>query len=204
MKSFFSVLIITVFSVFSFSFIKESSLLDVGLNAPLPMADEKMKDVSGKEVTLNSAKSGKGILVIFSCNNCPYVKMSEVRMKSVFEECKKHGIGCIIINSNESERGESDSYPEMVKYAASQGYTFPYVMDINSKLADAFGATKTPEYFLFNSSGLIYKGALDDNIKEPEMVKDGYLVNAITALINNEKPKIQETKSVGCSIKRIE
>jgi hypothetical protein len=199
-----AVLFFITVSVFSLSFIHTNAFLDIGLNAPLPLPDEKMKDVSGKEVSLNTSKSAKGLLVIFSCNTCPYVKLSESRMKAIFQECKSNNIGCIVINSNESERSESDSYPEMVKYATAQNFIFPYVVDLNSKLANAFGATKTPECFLFNSSGLIYKGAIDDNIKEAELAKEHYLHDAITALLNNEKPKFQETKSIGCSIKRVE
>jgi hypothetical protein len=77
-------------------------------------------------------------------------------------------------------------------------------VDVNSKLADAFGATRTPQVFLFNSKGLVYKGAIDDNVKDPTLVKTHYLKDAIDALGKNETPKLQETKSIGCTIKRVE
>ena len=92
----------------------------------------------------------------------------------------------------------------MVKYAAAQKLTCPYVVDTNSKLADAFGAAKTPQCFLFNNKGLIYKGSIDDNVKDPAAVKEHYLKDAINALAKNEIPKMQETKSIGCTIKRVE
>ena len=185
------------------SFINKTST-ELGLNAPIPMADEKMKDISGKDVSLNSAKTAKGLLVIFSCNTCPYVKLSETRIKEISDNCLKLGIGCIIINSNEGQRAEEDSFDAMVKYAAAQKFSCYYAVDANSKLADAFGATRTPQCFLFNSKGLIYKGAIDDNVKDQSLVKTHYLKEAIDALAKNETPKLQETKSIGCTIKRVE
>jgi thioredoxin-related protein len=189
---------------FLLSFINTTASAELGLNAPIPMADEKMKDVSGKEVSLNTAKTSKGLLVIFSCNTCPYVKLSEGRIKELSDDCAKQGIGCIIINSNEAQRTEEDSFDAMVKYAAAQKLTCAYAVDVNSKLADAFGAAKTPQCFLFNSKGLIYKGAIDDNPKDPAAAKVHYLKDAINALVKNETPKMQETKSIGCTIKRVE
>jgi thioredoxin-related protein len=204
MKKGFVFFVLLIACGFLLSFINTSAGAELGLNAPLPLADEKMKDVSGKEVSLNMAKTTKGLLVIFSCNTCPYVKLSESRIKEVSDNCLKQGIGCIIINSNEAQRTEEDSFDAMVKYAASQKYTSSYVVDANSKVADAFGATRTPQYFLFNSKGLIYKGAIDDNVKDAALAKAHYLKDAVDALVKNETPKLQETKSIGCSIKRVE
>lgn len=204
MKKGFVFFVLLVACGFLLSFINTNSGTELGLNSPLPMADEKMKDVSGKEVSLNSSKTTKGLLVIFSCNTCPYVKLSESRIKELSDNCIKQGIGCIIINSNEAQRTEEDSFDEMVKYAASQKFSCAYVVDANSKLADAFGATRTPQCFLFNNKGLIYKGAIDDNVKDPSLVKAHYLQDAINALVKNEIPRLQETKSIGCTIKRVE
>lgn len=204
MKKGFIFFVLLVACGFLLSFINTTTGTELGLNAPLPLADEKMKDVSGKDVTLNSAKTSKGLLVIFSCNTCPYVKLSETRIKEISDDCQKQGIGCIIINSNEAQRAEEDSFDEMAKYAAAQKFACPYVMDANSKVADAFGATRTPQCFLFNAKGLLYKGAIDDNVKDPSLVKTHYLKDAIDALAKNETPKLQETKSIGCTIKRVE
>lgn len=204
MKKGFIFFVLLVACGFLLSFINTNTSNELGLNAPLPMADEKMKDVSGKMVSLNSSKTAKGLLVIFSCNTCPYVKLSESRIKEFSDNCLKQGIGCIIINSNEDQRADEDSFDEMVKYASNQKYTCSYVVDANSKLADAFGATRTPQCFLFNNKGLVYKGAIDDNVKDPSLVKTHYLKDAIDAVSKNETPKLQETKSIGCIIKRVE
>jgi thioredoxin-related protein len=149
-------------------------------------------------------KTKKGLLVIFSCNTCPYVKLSESRIKLLTDSCVKSGIGCIILNSNEAERAEDDSFEAMVNYAAKQKFSCYYAVDVNSKLADAFGATRTPQCFLFNTTGLIYKGAIDDYVKDATLAKAHYLNDAIDALIRNELPSVQETKSIGCTIKRLE
>ncbi len=203
MKKGFIFFVLLVVCGFLLSFINKTSA-ELGLNEAMPLADEKMKDVSGKDVSLNSVKTAKGLLVIFSCNTCPYVKLSESRIKEISDNCLKLGIGCIIINSNEAQRAEEDSFDAMVKYAASQKFSCFYAADANSKLADAFGATRTPQCFLFNSKYLIYKGAIDDNVKDQSLVKTHYLIDAINALAKNDTPKIQETKSIGCTIKRVE
>lgn len=186
------------------SFINNAPTNEIGINAAAPMADTKMKDVSGKELSLNDVKTAKGLLVIFSCNTCPYVKLSETRIKEYSDFCIKNGIGCILVNSNEAQRTEDDSYEEMKKYYEVQGLKCAYTVDEKSALANAFGAGRTPQCFLFNASGLIYKGAIDDNVKDPAAVKEAYLKNALNALLKNETPAKQETKSIGCTIKRLE
>lgn len=187
-----------------FSFINPGPGTELALNATIPMADAKMKDVSGKTVSLGESKTAKGLLVIFSCNTCPYVKLSEKRIKEYSDWCISNGIGCIIINSNEAQRTEADSFDEMNKYYTAQALKCAYVVDEKSAVADAFGATRTPQCFLFNAKGLVYKGAIDDNVKDAGAVKDPYLKNALTSVAKGETPKTQETKSIGCTIKRVE
>lgn len=204
MKKGFLFIISIIVCTLLLSFINSVHGPEIGLNSPIPLASEKLKDVSGKEISLSEIKTSKGLLVIFSCNTCPYVKKNESRIKTITDNCIKLGIGCVILNSNEAERGEDDSFDEMVKYAASQKLLCYYLVDTNSKIADAFGATRTPQCFLFNATGLIYKGAIDDNVKDASLAKSNYLKDAVDALAKNETPKIQETKSIGCTIKRVE
>lgn len=186
------------------SFINSPLLEELALNSPVPMGDYKMKDVSGREVSLNELKKDKGLLVIFSCNTCPYVKLSASRIKEYSDFCLANGIGCAIINSNEAQRNEDDSFDEMVKYYNAQKLKCSYTVDEKSQLANAFGAGRTPQCFLFNAKGLVYKGAIDDNVKDPAAVKASYLKDALNSLVKNETPKVQETKSIGCTIKRLE
>lgn len=196
-------LVITFIVAYSFSF-KKVNFDEIAINTAIPQADLKMKDVSGKDVSLNDAKTAKGLLVIFSCNTCPYVKLSEARIKEYSDFCLANGIGCILINSNEAQRNEDDSFDAMVKYYAAQNLKCFYTVDAKSTLANAFGATRTPQCFLFNSKGLIYKGAIDDNVKDAAAVKATYLKDALGALVKGTNPATQETKSIGCTIKRVE
>lgn len=177
---------------------------ELPLNAGLPMPEHKMKDVGGKMISLTDAKTKKGLLVIFSCNTCPYVKLSESRILEYSEYCLKNNIGCILVNSNEAQRSEEDSFDEMGKYYKNQKLNCPYVVDEKSQLADAFGATRTPQCFLFDDKALVYKGAIDDNVKDPEAVKTFYLKDALVALNSGQIPGLQQTKSIGCTIKRLE
>jgi hypothetical protein len=108
------------------------------------------------------------------------------------------------VNSNESQRNEDDSFDKMSAYYASQNLKCFYAVDLKSNLANAFGATRTPQCFLFNAKGLIYKGAIDDNVKDVAAVKATYLKDALTALNKGATPSLQETKSIGCTIKRVE
>ena len=196
--------IVTIISTISIAFINKIEIDELPINASLPKSDYLMKDVSGKQVSLNELKTNKGLLVIFSCNTCPYVIKSEGRIKTITDFCLANSIGCAIINSNEAQRNEEDSFEEMIKYYNNQKLKCAYLIDEKSQLANAFGALKTPHCFLFNSKGLIYKGAIDDNIKDPSAVIAFYLKEALSSLLKNETPQRQETKSIGCSIKRLE
>jgi peroxiredoxin len=169
---------------------------ELEIGSAIPKSDVKMMDVSGKEVSLADAKGENGLLVIFSCNTCPYVKLSETRIKEAAALAKQNKIGVIVINSNEAQREAEDSFDAMKKYAAAQAYNFSYVVDKNSQVADAFGATRTPHCFLFDKKALVYRGAIDDNIKEAADAKEHFLKDAITA--------VGTGKVVGCSIKRVE
>lgn len=178
---------------------------ELEIGSKLPEADTKMMDVSGKEVSLNDAKGENGLLVIFSCNTCPYVKLSESRIKELGTFTKQNKVGMILVNSNEAQRSDDDSFDAMKNYAKAQGYTFSYVLDKNSNLANTFGATRTPHCFLFDKTGkLVYRGAIDDNIKEPNDAKEHYLKDAISAIVAGKPVKTNSTKSIGCSIKRME
>lgn len=200
-----SVILVTVCcAILSLSFMNGALIEELPLNSAIPQADYKMKDVSGKSLSLNEVKTSKGLLVIFSCNTCPYVKLSESRIKEYSDYCLANGIGCALINSNEAQRNEDDSFDEMSKYYSAQKLKCIYAVDEKSQLANAFGASRTPQCFLFSGKGLIYKGAIDDNVKDPAGVKAPYLKDALAALVKNETPKTQETKSIGCTIKRVE
>ena len=197
-------LLFTTFPVLalSFAFTTVSDPLPIGASMPNP--DLKMKDVSGKEISLNSAKKKNGLLVIFSCNTCPYVIKNQTRTIEVSKHAIANDIGVAILNPNEAYRGNEDSYEAMKEYAADQKYDWHYLVDQNHVMADAFGANRTPECFLFDKDGkLVYHGAIDDNPNDASAVSRKHLVEAINELKSGKEIAVKESRSVGCTIKRL-
>lgn len=173
--------------------------LDLGDTAP--MADTKMKNVDGKELSIADAKGEKGTLVIFSCNHCPFVIAWEERIAKLGNAALQQGLGVIQINSNDPAKA-GDTYEAMQQRAKDRGFEFPYVVDATSDVARAFGATRTPEAFLFDAAGkLVYHGTIDDNYKNADAVTATYLQDAINALLAGQTIATKTTKAVGCSIK---
>lgn len=194
------------FFFLNFACLYGQNFTELAIGSAVPLSDRSLKDVSGKAVTLKEVLEGrKGMLVIFSCNTCPYVKLYESRIRKIIDFCNEKQIGIIVLNSNEAKRKDEDSYEAMKKYHAEHLDGAFYAVDDKSALADAFGATRTPQCFLFNSNGkLIYRGAIDDNVKSPSDVKIPYLMKALEAILSDKLPEIQSTKSIGCTIKRLE
>lgn len=174
------------------------------IGSPMPFAGRPLIDVSDQHaVYLDSVAGPNGLLVMFSCNTCPYVVKSQARTLEMVAFAKCHEIPVVIINSNEAQRDADDSPVAMKNYAGAQGYTVPYVLDPGSEAANRFGATRTPEVFLFNKDRrLVYKGAMEDNPASPAESKKFYLKDAITNLVAGKPIDPLVTKSVGCSIKR--
>ena len=174
----------------------------LAMGAQMPMADVKMKGVDGKELTLTDVKKPAGTLVVFTCNHCPFAKMWETRIVELGNTYAAKGIGVIAINANDPKVAEEDSFDVMQQRAKDRGIQYPYVVDATSNLARAFGATKTPEAFLFDKDGkLVYHGAIDDNGQEPSKVENAYLKNALEAVLMGRDVAVKETKSIGCGIK---
>ena len=174
------------------------------LGSPIPKPDLKMKDVSGKEISLQEARTDKGLLVMFSCNTCPYVIKNQSRAYEVCEYALGSGLGVAVLNSNEAQRSADDSYEDMKAYAKEQGYGWYYMVDQNSSLADAFGANRTPECFLFDGSGkLVYHGAIDDNPNDAGALSRKHLRVAIDEVLGGKEVTLKQSRSVGCGIKRL-
>ena len=193
---------LSLFLIPAFAFSVNEDPLEIG--SSLPKADLKMKDISGKEVSLNTVKSNSGLLVMFSCNTCPVVVRNQSRTNEICSYAKQKGLGVIILNSNEGNRGDDDSFEAMKSYAKEQGYNWYYAVDKNNEVADAFGASRTPECFLFDKEGkLVYHGAIDDNPQDANAVNRVHLKEAINEILNGKSVSVKKSRSVGCSIKRI-
>ena len=170
--------------------------------AAIPMADQKMKNVDGKEVAVADVKGAKGTLVIFTCNACPWAKAWEDRIVALGNDYKGKGIGVIAVNANDPGKVAEDGYDQMKTRAAEKKFGFPYVVDATSNVARAYGATRTPEAFLFDAQGkLVYHGTIDDNAQEPGKVSTRYLADALAAVSSGKEIAVKETKAMGCGIK---
>jgi len=201
MKNPLIILILTVAaSVFS-AFIKIEKELDLGQN--MPKQEVKMKNVDGTMLSLKEASGENGLLVIFSSNTCPWVIAWEDRYNDLHEIAQKNGVGMIVINSNEAQRDDEDSFEAMKEHSRQLNYSFSYVLDKDHEVADAFGATRTPHVFLFDKDlNLVYRGAIDDNSRNKNEVTKPYLINAIGNMVSNKTIDPATTRSLGCTIKR--
>lgn len=185
----------------SFAFTTLGEVLPIG--ASIPKADLKLKDFSGKEISLKDAKKKNGLLVMFSCNTCPWVVKNQSRTKEIANYALSKEIGVILLNSNEGQRDDADSFSEMKEYATNQGYKWYYAVDANNVLADEFGANRTPEVFLFNADGKhVYHGAIDDNPGDASSVQRKHLKEAIDEIVSGKDVSVKESRSMGCQIKR--
>ena len=174
----------------------------IALGTAIPMADTKLKNVDGKDVTIAGEKGAKGTLVVFTCNACPWAKKWEGRLASLGNEAEKKGIGVIAINSNDPGKNPEDGYDVMQARAKSRSMKFAYAVDGTSDLARAFGASRTPEVFLFDAGGkLVYHGAIDDNADDAKKVAKPYLKDAVNAVAAGKAVPTAETKALGCGIK---
>jgi len=200
---------VSILAAFAWSKEEKAGILEIGAEAP--MLNYEVRDVSGKLVTLDDAAGENGLLVIFSCNTCPFVIGNgtksegwEGRYPEMVDLAEKHGMGTILLNPNEAKRDAGDGMGDMKKRYDEKNLKGFYALDENHKLADAFGALTTPHIFLFDKDmKLIYKGAIDDSVSSSEDVKEPYLKNAIKAYANGEKIDPNSTKQLGCSIKRV-
>ncbi|MEL7834711.1 thioredoxin family protein [Fodinibius sp. Rm-B-1B1-1] len=179
---------------------KSADRLEIGAQAPL--TDVEVTDVSGKVLTLDEVAEKNGLLVNFSCNTCPWVKAWEDRYNPIADLAEENDIGVIALNPNAAIRDGGESMEDMKARAEASGYSFYYALDEGAKLAEAFGATRTPDIFLFNGDmELVYTGAIDDDAKSAENVEQHYLKDAINNLVAGNKINPTTTKALGCTIK---
>lgn len=165
----------------------------------------KLLNVNGKVVSLDDYKKAKGFIIVFTCNHCPFAKLYQQRLNELNAKYTPLGMPVLAISSNDADAVPEDNYEEMVKRAKEKKYTFPYLFDSTQEVARAFGANKTPQAFvLFKEGGkwiVKYSGAIDDNGKEPDLVKNHFVIDAVEALLHNRPIEVTTTKSVGCAIK---
>jgi len=168
--------------------------------------DFTLKDVDGDMVSLSDYPDTKGFIVIFTCNTCPFAVASEERMVALDQEFKDKGYPVIAINPNNPEVQPDDTYELMQEKAKEAGFTFPYLYDESQTVYAKYGATKTPHVYLLQKvkgkNIVQYIGAIDDNVRNADAVKDPFLANAVNELLAGKEVSVTETKAIGCTVKQ--
>ncbi len=161
-----------------------------------------LKGIDGKFYSLDNFKKARGLLVIFICNHCPYVKATIQRFIHIQRDFSGQGIQLVGISSNNAIKYPEDSFANMKKFSEEEGFNFPYLYDETQEVAKAYDAVCTPDIYLFNSNlELIYHGRLDDNWEYPDKVEDNSLRNAIEEYLSNGEINGKQFPAMGCSIK---
>lgn len=203
----FKLYLILCICAITLSFVKQDEKFKLEDTAPL--VDLKMKGTDSKDYSIKSASLKNGIIVMFSCNTCPFVVGNEnfpgwqKDYNQLYDLAKEAEIGLILVNSNEAKRNGDDSFKAMKKHAKSNKYKMPYLVDSNSELANAFEAKTTPHVFILDSEfKLKYRGSIDNTWDSKRDKTINYLKNAIEELKNKQAITINLTEPRGCSIKR--
>jgi len=177
----------------------ETPVCDFGIPAP----DFSLPGVDGRIWTRDACRGEKGLLVMFICNHCPYVKAVRERIVRDARDLQALGIGCVAIMSNDPSDYPEDSFDNMQRVAAEYGLSFPYLLDESQEIARAYGAVCTPDFFGYNGDlELQYRGRLDASRKEtaPEGVRRD-LYEAMREVAETGRGPQDQIPSMGCSIK---
>jgi len=177
----------------------ETPICDFGM----PALDFSLLGVDGKRYNIESCKGERGLIVMFICNHCPYVKAILHRIIRDVNELHSFGIKAVAIMSNNPDEYEEDSFENMKKISDELSFPFPYLIDETQKIAKAYGAVCTPDFFGYNSKlKLQYRGRLDESRKEtaPEDVTRDLFEAMKEIALTGKGPKLQ-IPSMGCSIK---
>lgn len=162
----------------------------------------ELKGVDGRTYSLTDVRGPKGSLVVFICNHCPYVRSAIDRLVEEAKALKAIGIGTIAINSNDAESYPEDSFENMKAFAKEHGFTFPYVIDETQEVARAYDARCTPDFFGFNARDeLQYRGRLDASRMNVMPRGRRELFEAMTQIAQTGSGPLEQTASMGCSIK---
>lgn len=165
-----------------------------------------LKDVDGTMVSLSDYPEAKGFIIIFTCNTCPFAVASEERIVALDREFKEKGYPVIAINPNNPKVQPDDTYELMQQKAEEAGFTFPYLYDESQTVYAKYGATKTPHVYVVQKQDdknvVRYIGAIDDNVRNADAVKERFVANAVNELLAGKEVSVKETKAIGCSVKQ--
>jgi peroxiredoxin len=180
-------------------------MVNAGLKPGDTAGDFSLKNVDGTMVSLSDYNDQKGVIVVFTCNPCPFAKAYEQRIIQLHQQYAGQGYPVVAINPNDDEISPDDTFEKMQQRASDKGYPFPYVKDETQEVYKAYGATRTPHIYLLERKGgkfkVAYIGSIDDNAMDASGVTKKYLENAISAVNAGNSPEPATTKAIGCTIK---
>ena len=179
------------------------------VNAGLKPGDDavnfSLKNVDETTVSLSDYSDQKGVIIVFTCNPCPFSKAYEQRIISLHQSYASQGFPVVAINPNDVSISPDDSFARMQERADEQNYPFSYLKDDTQEVYKAYGASRTPHIFLLQNKGgkfkVAYVGSIDDNAMDAALVTERYLESAIAALTSGRSPDPTTTKAIGCTIK---
>lgn len=178
---------------------------DDGVNVGDRAPEFSLLNVDGKKVALADYASGKGAIIVFTCNHCPYSIKYEDRIIELHKEFAPKGYPVIAINPNDPETVPEDSYENMKVRAGEKKFVFPYLVDQTQQIAKAYGARRTPHVFVVSNTPqgakVMYIGAIDDNPSDPSTVESFFVRDAVNSLLAGTVPGKPLTKAIGCTIK---
>jgi len=163
--------------------------------------DFELLGIDDKQHSLSNYKDYKGLLVIFICNHCPYVKTKIDAIKEIHEKFKDR-IALVGINSNDSTEYPDDSFENMKIIAQEKEIKFDYLVDDDQEIAKRYGAVCTPDPFLFDSERkLVFHGRIDNAMKPEDTATEKTMIDNIQKFLDGEKIEKDFDPSIGCSIK---
>lgn len=176
-----------------------STMLPLGIQAP----GFSLPNVDGRTVSLKDVARGKGLVVMFICNHCPFVKHLRTALADFGRDAQSRGLKVVAISSNDAVAFPDDSPARMVEEAQSAGYTFPYLYDESQSVAKAYKAACTPDFYVFNAvQALVYRGQFDDSRPgNGKPVTGADLRAAVDSLLAGKAPLETQRPSIGCNIK---
>jgi peroxiredoxin len=171
--------------------------IDIGQPAP----DFDLPGVDGKNYSLADFADAP-VVVAFTCNHCPYVVGSEERIQAMADDYGPRGVALVAINSNEDENHPTDSFAHMITRAQERGFTFPYLRDATQDVAKAYGAQRTPHFFVLDRDRrVVYTGRMDDNPREADKATTRELRDALDQLLAGQPITVPVTDPIGCNVK---
>ena len=182
-----------------------SEMLDLGIQAPsfdLPAANPEVNHDAGRRRRLDDFAEAKVLVVVFTCNHCPYAKHVESALLGTALTYAEKGVAFVAISSNDPDQYSEDSFDSMARRAREKGYPFPYLFDEEQKVAQAYRAVCTPDFFVFDSDRkLVYRGRFDETRPGRGEATGRDLTTAIDQLLATGEVTIAQRPSMGCNIK---